>query len=63
MMTVVMGMMVMRVIVMAVPMMAVIVMAVIVRMAVPRRAGLGRVLIRCRGKVRCCGQVGRSRVS
>jgi hypothetical protein len=36
---------------------------VLVRMAVPRRAGLGRVLIRCRGKVRCCGQVGRSRVS
>jgi len=51
-------MMVMRVIVMAV-----IVTAVIMRMAVPRRAGLGRVLIRFRGKVRCCGQVGRSRVS
>jgi hypothetical protein len=57
-MTVVVMMMVMRVIVMAV-----IVTAVIMRMAVPRRAGLGRVLIRFRGKVRCCGQVGRSRVS
>jgi hypothetical protein len=58
MMTVVVRMMVMGVIVMTMRM-----MAVIMRMAVPRRAGLGRVLIRCRGKVRCCGQVGRSRVS
>lgn len=57
-MTVIVVMMVMAVIVMTVRM-----MTVIVRMAVPRRAGLGRVLIRCRGKVRCCGQVGRSRVS
>lgn len=57
-MIVIVVMMVMRVIVMAVRM-----MAMIVRMAVPRRAGLGRVRIRCLGKVRCCGQVGRSRVS
>ncbi len=57
-MIVIVVMMVMRVIVMAVRM-----MAMIVRMAVPRRAGLGRVLVRSRGKVRCCGQVGRSRVS
>ncbi|PTM55221.1 hypothetical protein C8P69_105374 [Phreatobacter oligotrophus] len=54
---------VVRVVVMRVIVMAVVMMAVIMRMAVPRRAGRGRVLIRCRGKVRCCGQVGRSRVS
>ena len=53
---------VVRVVVMDVIVMAVRMMAVIMRMAVRRRAGFGRVLIRCRGKVRCCGQVGRSRV-